>query len=153
METNFNSRKLARRSLQGLEEGFDRRMAVERSVLEELDPFFRTCDLKFLVNDYNEYRESLGFYGDMFYENFLNFVEENYKTKCDAVAAALNGDYRFTDDWVRKEDDENLYSYSSQQVRNIILSDSEYIEDYLDRLEMSGMVDFFEIYDEMEELM
>lgn len=149
--TNFNSTSLARNSLKNLEEGFDRREAVSRAVLAEFD--LRNCDLQSLIADYNEYCESIGFYGDMFYENFLDFVEHNYKTHCDAVAAALNGNYRFTDDWVRKEDDENLYSYSARQVRNIILSDSEFLEDYLDKLEMSGEINFLEIFEEMDKLM
>ena len=149
--TNFNSTQIARNSLQSLEEGFDRREAVSRVILEDLD--LRNCDLQSLIADYNDYCESHGGYGDMFYENFLDFVEHNYKTHCDAVAAALNGNYRFTDDWVRKEDNENLYSYSARQVRNIILSNSEFLEDYLDKLEMSGEINFLEIFEEMDKLM
>lgn len=141
MEQKFNLFELAKTSIRGIDEGFSRFDAVIRSLSDYLTDICDKADLNELIGLYNDTMSSLSSYEDIFFENDDEILNSLFDSPAECARAVWAGEYNFCDEWVRKEGDDNLYSYSENEVREIIADDDRFFEDWLNVLELDGIVE------------
>jgi hypothetical protein len=98
--------------------------AIKNLLIELLDNLFDS-ELLELYREANERSQGLFDFVD-YYENDEDFFNEHFTSPAEAVRAALFGNYRYNDDYVRFDGYENLRSFNESELMEAA---REYITD------------------------
>lgn len=79
-----------------------------------------------IINAYNDYLKESRY--NEFLPNDEDTFNDLFNTPMEAVLAVLHGDYEENDDYIRFNGYDNIVSYSSSEVKDEALDDSDFID-------------------------
>ena len=109
----------------------------------KVDQWIENYELE--VRDYHEYAREVLY--DDFYENTDDELNDMFRTPAEAIAAAIFGDYHYSDDYFKLNGYGNLYSFNEYKLSKIY-DEKEVIKYCIDNMSFEE-TDFLEEHEEL----